>query len=768
MEINSADYPYDPGHKSVRRILLSLGMVAGGILLSAIMFATIRSFETRNTEASFKGVAEQRLDALETNIMLTINNLVSLGALYDASQDVKRDEFDRFTLSLLARNQAIQALEWIPKVPRRLRQKYEQTGREAGFPSFEFKDRPAPGRFSRAGKREEYFPVLFVAPWRGNEKALGFDLASDPVRHTALQSAAHSGQLVATDRIRLVQETSDQYGFLVFRPVYRGGTKPESAGARDKNLIGFALAVFRVADMVERAGAAPTATSGVDLAIFDRNAHRGERLLYPKGARFDSIEELPSGFKVTRTVSVTGRSWELAAYPVPGSFTPVRWSSWATLVAGVLLTCLVMAHLAERHRAEESLQHSEERARLLFATIPHAAFVFDIATYDFLEINDATVLQYGYSRDEFLRMKATQIRSPEEVERFTSYIGQARLADGAAGQWKHRSRDGRVIDVEVHFQRLDYDGHKACLAIAQDVTQRNRLEMDLRHAQKLEAVGRLAAGIAHEINTPIQFIGDNTRFLGDAFSDLNKVMEKYQRLSDAAANGVASLMLADEVAEAEMAVDINYLVEEIPKAIRQTLDGVTRVATLVRAMKVFAHPDGKEMAASNINEALVSTLTVARSELKYVADVETEFNDLPLVVCNIGEVNQVFLNLLVNAAHAISDVKQETEEKGVIRVRTTVEKQYVLISIADSGCGIPENIRDKIFDPFFTTKESGKGTGQGLAIARSVVVEGHGGTLTYESEIGKGTTFFIRLPLEAPTAVKEKSATLAVSASGSL
>jgi hypothetical protein len=180
--------------------------------------------------------------------------------------------------------------------------------------------------------------------------------------------------------------------------------------------------------------------------------------------------------------------------------------------------------------------------------------------------------------------------------------------------------------VEIHFHILDYDGHKAsCLAIAQDVTERNRLEIDLRQAQKLEAVGRLAAGIAHEINTPIQFVGDNMQFLHDAFADLSKVMEKYQHLSDAAANGVAGMMLADEVAEAEMAVDINYLVEEIPKAIAQSLDGVARVATLVRAMKEFAHPDRKERAAADINAALLSTLTVARNELKYVADVETEF-----------------------------------------------------------------------------------------------------------------------------------------------
>lgn len=428
------------------------------------------------------------------------------------------------------------------------------------------------------------------------------------------------------------------------------------------------------------------------------------------------------------------------------------------LLTGLWLTSLLTAHLAERQRAEEALQLSEERARLLFATIPHAAFVFDIATLEYLEVNEAAVQLYGYSREEFLKMKATEIRPAEEVERFSGYLQQARPAKGCAGQWKHVSKDGRIIDVEIHFHCLDYDGHTARLAIAQDVTERNRLEIDLRHAQKLEAVGRLAAGIAHEINTPIQFVGDNIHFLHGAFTDLTKVLGKYRFLRDRAANGEAVQGLAMEVAEAEKAADINYLVEEIPKAIGQSLDGVTRVATLVRAMKEFAHPDRKERAAADINAALLSTLTVARNELKYVADVETELGDLPLAVCNIGELNQVFLNLLVNAAHAIGDAGNGSGQKGVIRVRTSLEEDALLISIGDTGCGIPEDIRDKVFDPFFTTKESGRGTGQGLAIAHSVVVDRHGGTLTFASEVGKGTTFFIRLPRdEGLKPVEEKS-----------
>ena len=283
-------------------------------------------------------------------------------------------------------------------------------------------------------------------------------------------------------------------------------------------------------------------------------------------------------------------------------------------------------------------------------------------------------------------------------------------------------------------------------------------EIELRHAQKLESVGRLASGIAHEINTPIQFIGDNTRFLQDTFAVTQTLLEKYRTVVDAAANGIVSPSLLEDIHRAMEAADVDFLVEETPKSLAQTLEGVDRVATIVRAMKEFAHVDRKEKSATDINKALLSTLTVARNELKYVANVETEFGDLPLVICNISDVNQVFLNLLVNAAHAIGDAVKGTGQKGRIRVRTSIEGDAVLISIGDSGCGIPEDIRDKIFDPFFTTKEIGRGTGQGLAIARSVVVDKHGGTLTFASEVGKGTTFYVRLPLHEKPKYEEATA----------
>jgi PAS domain S-box-containing protein len=737
-----------PALTPARRFHPLLVLVVIGVLPTLGIFVILRDLEWKNVRAHFDSVARERLDALETNVDLTVNNLVSVDAFFDASHLVERAEFTRFTAHLLAQNKAIQALEWIPQVPKNLRSNYERAARQEGFSSFQFTERHATGEMVRAGDREEYFPVFYVEPFTGNEKALGFDLASNAARREALQRAAATGRMVATSRVVLVQETADQYGALVFYPIYhRGGLEPPSEESRRAALMGFALGVFRIQDMVEKAGAVPRPVSGIRVAIFDRDAKPGERLLYPKGAHFDRVEDLPTSVRTMRAVLVGGRTWEIAAYPLDPAFRPTLWASWAALAAGLLLTSLLAVYLAERRTAEAALQCSEERARTLIATIPIPVWVYDRAQLNFLEVNEAAVEHYGYSRDAFLHMKITDIRPPEEWERLTKELQRDWPARQFSTGWKHRTRDGRIIEVDSSSHPLSYDGHEAVLVVSQDVTARTRLEIDLRHAQKLEAVGSLAAGIAHEINTPIQFVGDNTRFLQEAFTDLAKLLLKYHQICEAAAGGGAGPGLAEEVIEAEKAADLDFLTEEIPKALAQSLDGVTRVATIVRAMKEFAHPSCSEKAATDLNQALQSTLIVARSEIKYVAEVETDFQELPPVECNAGDMNQVFLNLLVNAAHAIYDRGEPDGKMGVIGIRTHREGDQVVISVSDTGCGIPENIRDKIFEPFFTTKAVGRGTGQGLAIARNIVVEKHGGSLTFDTEAGKGTTFHIRLPI---------------------
>ena len=312
-------------------------------------------------------------------------------------------------------------------------------------------------------------------------------------------------------------------------------------------------------------------------------------------------------------------------------------------------------------------------------------------------------------------------------------------------------KDGNKIWLDIAARAVRENGvvilHEG---MCEDITERKLLQEQLLQAQKLESVGQLAAGIAHEINTPTQYIGDNVRFLRDAFRDMGGLLTNYERMLAAAQANALSSETLREVEAAAKSADAPYLMEEIPKAIDQTLEGVTRVSRIVGAMREFSHPGAKEKVPTDLNHAIENTLTVARNEWKYVAEMETEFDpSLPQISCLPGEFNQVILNLIVNAAHAIGDaIKKDGSEKGKIRVQTQSCADWAEIHIQDSGTGIPEKVRNRVFDPFFTTKEIGKGTGQGLAIARSVIVDKHGGSIHFETEEGKGTTFIIRLPYD--------------------
>jgi len=285
------------------------------------------------------------------------------------------------------------------------------------------------------------------------------------------------------------------------------------------------------------------------------------------------------------------------------------------------------------------------------------------------------------------------------------------------------------------------------LILGTDITERRVLEGQLAQAQKLESIGQLAAGIAHEINTPIQYVGDNTRFVFDAFEDLKNLIGIVEQIIEGAEETTIE-EIRTKLEAAKNDADVDYLMQEVPRAITQSLEGVQRVAHIVRAMKEFSHPGKEEKTGVDLNQALDSTITVARNEWKYIADLVTDFDpDLPVVPCLPGDLNQVFLNMIINAAHAISDVVADTPNKGTITISTSHTDSYIEIRISDTGTGIPIEAQGRIFDPFFTTKAIGKGTGQGLAISHNVVVDKHGGTISFETEQGLGTTFIIQLPL---------------------
>lgn len=306
----------------------------------------------------------------------------------------------------------------------------------------------------------------------------------------------------------------------------------------------------------------------------------------------------------------------------------------------------------------------------------------------------------------------------------------------------NKELEDRVLRRTIALERQAEELLESKSVLEREMRERERVEVELRHAQKLESVGQLAAGIAHEINTPMQYIGGSLGFLNDFFSDLgslNSMLNSYFSQDSLVVN--PSVL---EIREALEDADLDYLCERGPKALNRALDGIARVTEIVGAMNEFTHPDRKEKDSANINRALGTVLTVASNEYKYVAKIETDLQEIPLLDCYLGDLNQVFLNLIVNAAHAIAE---NNTQEGAIKVSSRIENGNVIVSVADNGAGIPRDIQHRIFDPFFTTKEVGRGTGQGLSISHNIIVDKHGGRLYFETSPERGTTFFIELPI---------------------
>ncbi len=290
------------------------------------------------------------------------------------------------------------------------------------------------------------------------------------------------------------------------------------------------------------------------------------------------------------------------------------------------------------------------------------------------------------------------------------------------------------------------------LLMINDITQRKAMESKALHARKMESIGNLAAGIAHEINTPAQYVGDNIQYLQKAFARIQESVDAYEEFLEAAEAQSWGEDLVAALRDRLRKAKLSRTSEEIPDAINDALEGIQAISRIVAAMKEFSHPGVEGRTATNLNRSLESTASIARNEWKYVADMVLELDEsLPEIPCFAGELNQVFLNIMINAAHAISDqVDAGTYQKGNITLTTRVEDDWVEVRIADDGGGIPEDIRPCIFDPFFTTKDVGKGTGQGLGIAHRIITEQHGGTIDFESVTGQGTVFIIRLPIDPP------------------
>ncbi len=380
-----------------------------------------------------------------------------------------------------------------------------------------------------------------------------------------------------------------------------------------------------------------------------------------------------------------------------------------------------------------------------------------------VKYNSRTMELFGLNREQLVNNEIFNLLKPEsrdELRKALLVTKQTQSKMDERPLWTKQLQavkgDGTEFAIELTAGAVQAGDETMYTAIIRDITQRLIMEVQLRSAQKLESIGQLAAGIAHEINTPMQFVSDNARFLQDEFNNLRPLLEHCQTLVTLGEDTSSSVAI-ENIKKCVTTSDIPYLLSEIPNAILQSLDGIGRVTKIIRAMKEFSHPGTTVKQAIDINRAIESTVVVSTNEWKYVAEVVLELSpNLPLLPCLPGELNQVILNLIVNAAHAIEDNKNRSStEKGRITISTVAKDDAIEIAIKDTGGGIPASIADKIFDPFFTTKEVGKGTGQGLALARSTIINKHGGTIDFRTEIGVGTTFLITLPILEADAISD-------------
>jgi len=1007
---------YTLGKKSFRNGLL-VGIVGLGITLSIIVSAMSYYAHEKIIHAQFSEEVENRHSAIKREIDNNLAALTYLQALYYSSGYKNRNEFSLFANHILKQYGSIQALEWIPRVPDSRRELYERAARRDGFDGFTFTDRIAPGKLKTAEQRKEYYPVYFVEPNKGNEMALGFDLSSNPTRREALEAAKRTGEMSATARISLVQDTNKHVGFIVFAPVYRIGTASDSKSERRDALEGFAAGAFKIDDIIEKATKYVT-PEGIDYFIYDMSAPEYEQFLYEHAARTRTTPLLINGqpetsLKVTKTLDVAGRKW-IITYAATPDFIASRsnLSPWGLLLAGLMFTGLVAgaivsgvrhAERVERYArdiseananlAGEMMERKKVQAELtLFRNLidrtTDSIFVVDPETGLLLDVNDAACNALGYGREELLKMTVLDIDASviQDLSSWKSHVEELKDKGHMVLEARQKRKNGTTFPVDININHISIEMNNYIVAIVRDITERKKIEekiikakeewedtfdaiaeilfihdkdnkiiransayeqmagipfsefigkpyyeifprtespddlctaavtcgkpgekeividrtgktyslrmypkldgegryqysvhvmrditvrkqaeaalkaseemfrqlteninevfwvcspnldmmiyvspayervwgrtcqsryetpmsfveaihpddrenalaiiaeslgsanfsLDYRiirpdgsirwihdrgfqvknssgqvyrlaglaeditelktvqsrilQQEKMASLGQLAAGVAHEINNPIGFITSNMNTLNKYIDKILEFMSLQAKTLEECMGGSVDANNLKQIEERRRSLKIDYITQDISSLIVESLDGADRVKKIVQDLKSFARVDDTEYKLADINAGIESAINIVWSELKYKVTLNKEFGDIPPTMCNIGQLSQVFMNILVNAAHSIPT-------QGMITVKTWSADGNIYVSITDTGTGIATDALDKIFDPFFTTKEVGKGTGLGLSIAYEIVKK-HDGEIKVDSEVGKGTTFTISI-----------------------
>lgn len=428
---------------------------------------------------------------------------------------------------------------------------------------------------------------------------------------------------------------------------------------------------------------------------------------------------------------------------------------------GQVLVLLACKHKNTANSKEELTASDRDLLKALLDTLPFSVYFKDLYGR-FLRVSLHKAVKHGFGMTTALTgMTDFDLYTNEHAQE--AYETEQQIIKTGKPIIDHEEKETYEEDLvrwvsSSKFPLKDSEGTiVGTFGISRDITsiklaeqERREMEHQMHLSQKLESVGRLASGVAHEINTPAQFITDNTHFMKRSIQSLPAVIEAYRKLRDAVAKGEDPKEAMELIANAEKNARLDFLMQEMPVSIDETLEGLTRVSQIIRSLKEFSHPNKATKRKVDLNRCVQTTTVISRHEWKYVAELELDLDpQLPSITGIFDELNQVILNMIVNSSHAIEEAQKQrgSTALGKIKISTKVDGTDVILSIQDNGNGIPESARPHIFDPFFTTKEVGKGTGQGLAISRTIIVKNHGGRIDFETECGAGTTFFIRIPI---------------------
>ena len=692
-----------------------LTFLIGGALSLAVFFV-LQNWEDERLTRGLKFDAVAQATILEQNITSMLETVGSIKAFYAGSREVERQEFARFTAIEMEDQTAIQALEWIPRVKASDRAAYEAAARRDGHAQFAFTARQSQGHMATAPDRKEYFPVYFVEPLKGNEAALGFDLASNPVRLKALGKARDTGELTTSGRITLVQETKDQYGFLAFQPIYRKDAPASTVEERRRNLLGFGLGVFRIGDVV----AASSMRAGerrfpMDIFIFDRSAPADRRLLYPKSAGIQSRAQMRRPLCVDVPTRVGSRQWLITLCPAGEAlfanahrFGAAHWQSWSVLAAGLLFSALMAAYfrLLSRQTARVESDAADLRVsrREIRRVAEDLARLIDTANAPIFgtdkrghitEWNQAAARILGYEKDKVLHCNfVNEFVADGFKAAVKDVLDKALEGDETANfELPLMTKDGKRVMILLNSTaRRDATGNIiGVLGVGQDITERRLAQVQLIQASKLATLGEMATGMAHELNQPLNVIkmaaDSSIERIGDGRFDAEYAHGKFARISAQ----------------------------------------VDRAAAIIDHMRIFGRRADEKMGEIDVREAVSGALGLVERQLRLRnIEVETTFAErCRKVLGHAVQLEQVVLNLVANARDAIEANRPSPETPGKITliVEDTDPEERIRLIVRDTGGGIPCDALPRVFEPFFTTKETGKGTGLGLSISYGIITD---------------------------------------------